>query len=286
MKINSSTYKVIFYNNNYFSDKIIKCSPRKRITDNFDDLIFSVYIDNNEYIIKRINKHDIDEWDILYDMNKSNITCPYIINYYAGIQSLCNLKRYIVMERGKIDLKDYIRKYMPNLTSDYLLNIINLVFKANLWFIDELQLVYTDLKCRNILVFYDDNPYEYQLKLIDLGLMDDSDDLYDPDDDIILDNDSVNFMLPRNQCEMQQCALFSIPMLIIEILYIYYDKDDSELDGRETDQMINKIFLELDFFKKNPQFSKFLRKLINFHYKNFYSAYQAFKDIFDIKNEI
>lgn len=281
MRFNAFKYNVIF-DNNHFHKKVIKTSKRKRVTNNFDDQIFTVFIDNKEYIIKRINKHDIDEWDILYNMNEDKITCPYIIDYFAGIQSKCNFKKYIVMERGNMDLKDYIREFMPVLNQDFLLNIIKLIFKANLWFIEHTQLVYTDLKCRNILVFYDDNPYQYQLKLIDLGLMDDYDEKYEPDDKVILDKDSVNFMLPRKNCDMEQCALFTIPLLIIEILYIYYDKDDSELDGRESDHVINKILSDLEFLKKNPQFTRFIRKLYNFHYKSVASAYQAFKDTFDI----
>lgn len=310
---NANCYKIIYGRNDFRQNSVLKGANRKRLTDNKDDSVYSINFHGKTYAIKQMNKYDEDEWDCIVKMITEGMVCPYMIEYYACIKSLSNHKKYVLMKLADMDLKDYLYKHSSEIDEKFLEKIIQFLLKFQIWCIDNLKMVYTDTKCRNILVQINKETGGLTLKMTDIGLMEDVSETYKLDKKMLSKDEIVNFMYPRRECSYQQCALFTIAMMIIEICtidiktygdtsseeedeesrtdsdtYSESEETDSEdepesfisfLDGRETDEKIVKLIENLPFFKdnKHEKLKKYLIELVEFKYDNVKEALETFE---------
>lgn len=228
-KKNANRYKVIYGKGGVFKQgSIIKGYSRKKLTDNRDDLVYQIKINDKDYVVKQINSNDEDEWDCVTKILTGNLICPNIIEYYACIKSMSNHKRYILMRKANMDLKDFIRNEYITVDKKLLIRFINFALDIQKWFKNNLKVAYNDLKCRNILVCYNDNDYiNFQLKLTDIGLIEDIDQKYKLDKKMLQKTTIVNFMYPRRECSYEQCALFTVAMFILEVLTVNLNVDEN-----------------------------------------------------------
>lgn len=221
----ANTYKVLYGRGGmFYGGKLIKGIKKSDISSNKEDPIFSMDIDGKNYVLKRVGYYGEDEYDIISRMIIKNLACSQMIPYYACIKSMINSTRYIVMERGDMDLKDYIRKHDLPITKNMIIRILKLAFDIQLWCIHKLKMIYTDFKTRNVLVIAKDkeDPTKgYDLYVTDIGLMEDSRGNYKLDWKMLKNDDIVNFMYPRQRCRQQQCGYFIIAMMALEMLLFH-----------------------------------------------------------------
>lgn len=311
-KKNANCYKVICGRSDFRPNRILKGSERQRITNNPDDPIYSIVLDKTKYVVKQIGHYDEDEFDIITKMITKNYVCPYMVEYYCCVKSMSNHKKYVVMAQANMDLKDFLRKYKFEATRSFLIDIVNFCLDLQLWCVEHLKMVYTDLKCRNLLVFLKNSEdeiktmdsTEFDLRITDIGLMEYEDEIYKVDKKMLASDEIVNFMYPRRSCSYHQCALFTICMLIIEICVMHMKADDSAsggsnggsndsttdskdedekpmgfinlLDGRKTDDKILPLLSHIPMLVENGDISDFLSNLVAFRYNTIDEAKRDF----------
>lgn len=226
---NANRYKIIYGKSGFFKQgSIIKGYSRRKLTDNKDDLVYNIKINDKDYVVKQINSNDEDEWDCVTKILTEGLICPDIIDYYACIKSMSNHKRYILMKKANMDLKDFIREGYVVVNKEMLIRFIHFALGIQKWFKKNLKVAYNDLKCRNILVCYDNNDHSnFKLKLTDIGLIEEIDQKYKLDKKMLQKATIVNFMYPRRECSYEQCALFTIAMFILEVLTVNLNINES-----------------------------------------------------------
>ena len=239
-KRNANCYKVAHGRRDLHAGKVIKFADRKKL--NNDDPIYTINYNNKPYIIKQIGHYGEEEWDNIQKMITRNYECPYMINYHACIRSMSNHKRYIMMDKADMDLKDFLNKYYEApYTREFVLDIIDFVFKYQSWCIKYLKMVYIDLKCNNIMVFMKENENPdagFDLRFIDMELMEYAEDNYKPDVEMLHDDSVINFMFPRRVCSNQQFALFAMAMFVLELCVLGLDID-AVVPGTEEELKAN-----------------------------------------------
>jgi hypothetical protein len=239
-KRNANCYKVAHGRRDLHAGKVIKFADRKKL--NNDDPIYTINYNNKPYIIKQIGHYGEEEWDNIQKMITRNYECPYMINYHACIRSMSNHKRYIMMDKADMDLKDFLNKYYEApYTREFVLDIIDFVFKYQRWCIKYLKMVYIDLKCNNIMVFLKENENPdagFDLRFIDMELMEYAEDNYKPDVEMLHDDSVINFMFPRRECSNQQFALFAMAMFVLELCVLGLDID-AVVPGTEEESKTN-----------------------------------------------
>ncbi len=254
---NANCYKVIYGRQGFKQGQNLKGSNRKHLTENKDDPVYSINFNDKSYVIKQIGHYDEDEWDVIVKLITRVLICPQMIDYYACIKSMSNHKRYIMMKEADMDLKDFLKKFDLPVTRNFLNDLLIFVLQFQLWCIKNLKMVYTDLKCRNMLILMnqkDDPDQGFHIRITDIGLMEDIRDTYKLNEKMLHSDDIVNFMYPRRTCNYQQCALFTIAMLVIELCTInikaYGDtsSEESNTDSTDSDSQENQ-----DDLKDNPK---------------------------------
>lgn len=196
---NAFQYKVLCGRNGFPSGKQVQGFEKKRLTENQEDPIYSITFQGKPYVAKQVGKYGKDEWEIIYEMLSKNLVCSLMIDYYACVKSMCNHQKYIIMRQANMDLKDYVRFYEIQVNHQMVMDLVKFSLEVNQWCIKHLKLVYTDLKCHNILVLYPakgmiaekHNPprrEEVEYRLTDIGLMEDEDRHYKLDWNMLLKN--------------------------------------------------------------------------------------------------
>lgn len=238
----ANRYKVIYGRQPFRHDMVFKGDKKEKLTKNDEDPLYTINFNDTNYVIKQVGKHGEDEWDVIVKMITRNLKCPLMIDYYACIRSMINHKRFIMMRRADTDLKDYLVDNSIQVDRKFVDRLLPFVFQFQLWCINNLNLVYTDMKCRNILLLLNNKKdvinSDFEFRMADIGLMEDAYDDYDLDEKMLNNNNIINFMFPRRECTYQQVGLFVIAMLIFEISVIhmkaYGDSDNEEFSSANS----------------------------------------------------
>jgi hypothetical protein len=235
----ANRYKVIHGKQPFKFNMILNGDKKKKLTDNCYDPLYSINFNDCKYVIKQIGNYGEDEWDVIVKIITRNLKCPLMIDYYACIRSILNHKRYIMMRHADTDLKDYLTDNGIQADRKFVDRLLNFVFQFQVWCITNLKLIYKDLKCRNILLLYrNELKTDYEFRMTDMGLMEKAHIEYDLDEKMLNNNGIVNFMFPRRDCTNQQMALFSMTMLIFEVLVMHMkttEPNNASTDNASTD---------------------------------------------------
>ena len=241
-------YIIRYSRNNSNKNKIVLGYNKRRKSRDKGNLISKIIMNNQIYIMKQIDDNDLDEWRLVKKMFINNLECPYLIHYSACLKSPISGNRYIIMEEASMDMYMYMNMYEPKINSGLLCKIINLCLDLNLWMTRNLNKVHVDIKLQNIVVFIpseSNNKSNIEFKIIDMGLVENADEVYEPNMDDLLDNDFYNYNMPRRECDYQQHVLFSIVIVVMEICGI----DTKLINSRKTDKNLGKMLYGL--FKKH-----------------------------------
>lgn len=237
-------------------DKICVSSMKK-----LENNIYRIAIGKTSYIMKYIDNSI--EWNFVkYIIAKKDI-CPYLITYYACVTDNNN-KKYIIMELGKMDLYHHYDIHPLHCNNIY--EIINVCFKYLIWSHDHMCLVHTDIKPGNLMLCNDGTT-----KIIDIESLECSDDIYTPDDELDGRSDD-NQLYPRRECTYLQFSLFSVVILILDLLSVC----DSLLVARKDDNKLCDIIDGLRFFEEEMELAVLFKRIIMFEFTDFAEPYELF----------
>lgn len=256
----ANRYKVIYGVKPFRYDMILKGDKKVSLTNNHNDPVYTINFNNTNYVIKQVLSNGEDEWEVIVDIITKNLKCPYMIDYYACIRSMINQKRFIMMRRGDTDLKDYLNDNEITIDREFIDKLLRFVFLFQLWCIKNLKLVYTDMKCRNILLLFNDKKdgvcNDFEFRMTDIGLMEESFSNYELDETMLNKDDITNFMYPRKECNYQQVALFVIVMLVIEVSTMNIKVPESEKSSSSSSSSPKSDDKKLLFFDKDESESE------------------------------
>ena len=263
-------YTVIFTSNNAFPIDDVIPIYRIRPIDDFN-IVHLVSIRGNKYVLKKIDK-DCIEWDIIRHLSSKRSQCPYLIPYYAGLRK--GNKRYILMKLADTDLYHYYQ--LEPLYRTHFIDVIQTSLNFFNWTIRHLNLITIDLKMKNLVLL--NNPYpkprHLELRAIDVELMEKPDTMYYPDIPSLTSSSTDNQMYPRSECTYQQFALFSLGILLLEMMGVY----ESLIIGRKDDSELITILVDLAILDNEPQLLGFTRKLLTFKYQTVKGALREFRE--------
>jgi len=236
----------------------------KRISDMYDIVV--VKYRDKKYVLKCVGN---DEWDVVKYLIAKKEKCEQLIEFFACIRK--GNKKYVLMQYGEIDLREYY-DINPYYDAD-VFSVMELCFELQRWTIKNLHLVHTDFKLNNLIRIGNGN--DNSVKIIDLELMDPADGTHRPDLVALRKKDVDNGMNPRRKCNYQQFGVFSIIIIMMELLSV----SDSLISGRSSDDYLYDILDDLSFFDAYPKLLEYCKKVLRLEYDDLETAYQDFVKI-------
>ena len=180
---------------------------------------------------------------------------------------------------GSIEnLIEHLDEYDVITNRQFIMKILKLCLNFTQWCIDNLGKVHIDIKTKNILVQFDQDGGRFDLKFVDLGLMEDAGNHYQPDRDMLREKSYENELYPRKNCNFQQFVLFSLAIMMLDIK----GYDIEKLVGRSNDKKIPGIINNR--FIRMPTIKAYLKKFITFKFNGIKSAYKRLVIIEKIEN--